>query len=263
MTKAIAEAEIQKREVGEKVKLHFNFEKNATKALGDGEFEAVVTTSKPDRHNEVIVTEGVDTENYMANNAVVLYGHDYFGLPIGKALSLKKMKNKITAKFKLAVDEYDFAATVAGMIKGGYLNAVSIGGIVKEWSEDYRTILQMEMIEFSVVSIPANGDAIITGKSLEEATGKSIEQISKEYEAFARDSMLDNIKHMPDDEVSSGIKVLKTLISTLEESQQASSSAGEAEPDTVKRIKKIRLTAAAKAVNQESERVIRLIKLKS
>jgi HK97 family phage prohead protease len=256
-------AEIVKREVGEKVKLHLNFEKDSTKALEDGTFEAIITTSSLDRHNEQIVTEGVDTDNYMANNPVVLYGHDYFGMPIGKTLSLKKMKNKITAKFQLAVQEYEFAATVASMIKSGYLNAVSIGGVVREWSEDYRTILQMEMVEFSVVSIPANSEAIITGKSLEEATGKSLETISKEYEDFNRGNMLDKLKHMPDDEVSMAIKVLESVVATLKESHQANSSAGDAEPIEVKRIKKVRLMQAAKAVDAEAERVIRVIKLKS
>lgn len=251
----------QKRQVGERVKLNLNITKDTTTDLGDGIFEAIITTSGTDRHNENIVTSGIDTKRYL-DNPVVLYGHDYFGLPIGKTLKLTEMKNKIKAKFQLAYEEYDFAQTVGAMIKGGYLNAVSIGGIVKKWSDDWKTIEEMEMLEFSIVSIPANGEAMITARSFEEATGKSLEKVQAEYEEFAHGDMLDKLKHMGNDDISSAIKVLESLTATLKESYDATSSVGEAEPEAVKRIKRIRLMDTAKSVNKESERVIRLIKLK-
>jgi HK97 family phage prohead protease len=262
MSETTDDTQITKREVGERVKLNLNFEPDSAKALGDGQFEAVITTSSMDRHNENIVTDGIETDTYM-QNPVVLYGHDYFGLPIGKTTKLTKMKNKIKVVFQLAVQEYEFASTVAKMIESGYLNAVSIGGKVLEWSEDYKSILKMEMLEYSVVSIPANSEALITARSLEAATGKTLSTIEKEYHEFSHGKMLDKIKHMGDDEVEQSVKVLKTLVATLEESLSAPSSAGDAEPETVRRIKKVRLLEAAKAVNKESERTIRVVKLKA
>ena len=80
----------------------------------------------------------------------------------------------------MSVEEYPFAATVAALIKGGYLNATSIGGIVRQWSDDYKTIQEMEMLEFSVVPVPANQEALMTSRSLKEMTGKDIETIRAE-----------------------------------------------------------------------------------
>lgn len=263
MTKtAQDEPEIKTRAVGEKVRVNLLVEKDAATDQGNGIIEAVITTSSVDRHNENIITSGIDTSSYM-DNPVVLYGHDYFGLPIGKTLKLTEMKNKIKAQFQLAIEAYDFAKDVYALVQGGFLNAVSIGGIVRKWSEDYKTIEEMEMVEFSIVAIPANREAIITSRQFEDATGKSLDEVSEDYDKFVHKSMLDKLQHMGNDELNQSIKVLETLMATLKESVGADSSEGPALPETVRRIKRIRLLEAVKAVNKESERTIRLIKLKS
>ena len=251
------------REVGEKVQVSLGLDNSLTKDLGDGVLETVVTTTALDRHNESISSAGVNTDSYMAN-PVVLYGHDYASLPIGKAISLTKTDNSVTARFQLAVNEYPFAKTVYDLIKGGYLNAVSIGGVVREWSEDMRTILKMDMVEFSVVPVPANPEAIITGRSFEEATGKTIEQVTEEYQDFAKKTLLDKVKHIPNNEMQTTIKVLDNLIATLKESEQADSSVGEliAEAPELKHIKTVRKVELLKAINRESEKGLRTIKLK-
>ena len=247
------------RQVGERVRLTLGIESESTKDTGDGSFETVITTSTLDRQGESITTTGIDTTAYMAN-PVVLYGHDYQGLPIGKTTKLTAFNNKLKARFQLAVNEYPFAATVAALIKGGYLNAVSIGGMVKQWSDDYRTIEELEMVEFSVVPVPANPEALITARALEDMTGKSVETIEAEFKDFAHKSMLDGLKHMRHDEVNDTIKVLENLVATLKVAAQPSASE---EPNEVKRIKHITLRDSAKAVATQSERVIRVIKLKS
>lgn len=249
--------EIIKREVGEKVQFHMHLEKGSTKELDadNGILEAVVTTSGEDRHRGKIVTDGIDTSNYIEKNPVVLYGHDYWGFPIGKTIKLKQQKNKMTARFQLAIEEYDFAKTVYNLVKGGYLNAVSIGGIVRKWSEDYRTILEMEMLEFSIVSIPANPDAMITARSFEAVAGKSMNDVRKEFEQFSRVSLLDKVKHMPEDEVKDAVKVLENLTARLKESAESGSL-----PDAKPHIKRIVLRDAA-AVATQSQKVIKTIKV--
>lgn len=246
------------REIDEKVYIPSLIDAGKTKDLGDGIVEAVVTTGNVDRQNEKIVTDGIDVSPYLAS-PIVLYGHDYESLPIGKTISLKQSKNKMTAKFQFAIDEYPFAKTVYNLVKGGYLNDVSIGGIVKKWSEDYSTIEQMEMIEFSVVNIGANRDAKIIARSLD----MDVKELKEQYEDFVRRSMVDKVKHMGDDEIEQSIKVMKNLIGVLEESATTQSSEGDAEPQQVKRIKRIRMLDTAKSVHRESERIIRTIKLKA
>lgn len=243
------------RKVGEKVKLNLTFEASKTKALGDGVLEAVITTSSIDRYNESIATDGIDVSAYM-NNPVVLYGHDYSGLPIGKTLKLTQMKNKIKAQFELAVNEFPFAATVYALVQAGYLNAVSIGGRVREWSEDYKTILQMEMVEFSIVAVPANPEALITGKSFEEAVGKSIETVEQEFEDFNKKMMLDKLKGMGEDETIGAIKVLENLVARLKETA-VQPSPSDANQKTIKRF----VLKDAQRVAEQSQRVIRVIKI--
>lgn len=247
---------IIKREVGERVDIICSFEPTTVKELGNGIFEATVTTPTKDRQGENIITTGVDASTWEKTGMPVLYGHDYSGLPIGKGLSWKSYKNKMTSRFQLAVDEYPFAATVAAMIKGGYLNAVSIGGIVKKWSDDYLTIVEMEMVEYSVVPIPANADALITSRALEEATGKSVAEIKGEFEDFNKKVMLDKMSSMPDDEVNDAITVLRNLTARLEETAAIPSL-------TDAKTKQMRILTLkdAQAVVTQGQKVIKTVKL--
>lgn len=252
----ITEEEKVTREVGERVDLLCNFDQASVKSLGDGVFEATVTTSEVDRHMESIDTEGISTDNYM-KNPVVLYGHDYSSLPIGKAISVKSFKNKMTARFQLAVKELPFAATVAELIKGGYLNAVSIGGVVRQWSEDYMTIQEMDMVEFSVVPVPANPSAIITGKSLKEMTGKDSDEIAKEFAEALNQNLVDKVKDLDDTELKSYIKSLEGLLVILKAN-------AETEPTSKSEREVIRLTLrkTAAEVSQNSQNIIKLVKKK-
>lgn len=255
MSKTATEPQTAQRKTGEHVVLHANFEPTLTKDLGEGIIEAVVTTGALDHHNENILMDGVDVSAY---HGTVLYGHDYEGLPIGKTISLTKMKNKIKAKFQLAVQEYPFANLVYQMIKGGYLSDVSIGGIVRRWSDDYQTIEEMVMKEFSVVPIGANQEAMITGV---KALNISRKDLKREYKDFAKKVWLDKVSDMPHDELNDAIRTLKNLVATLEESAKAN-SAPEPASKELSRIKHITLRDSAKAVVTQSQRVITTIKLK-
>ncbi len=256
MTKTDDKPEIVKREVGEHVKFGAHFEGEKTKDLGEGVVEATISTNSVDHHGEVINQDGVDVSQY---HGAVLYGHDYDGLPIGKTISMKKFKNKMTARFQLAVKEYPFAQTVYDMIKGGYLTDVSIGGLVAKWSDDYRTIEEMIMKEFSVVPIGANSDAQITSKGMEKAIGKTYEQVKTEYQDFAKKIMLDKMKGMPDDEIKDAIKTLKILLARLEESAVGESLADD---KPLKRsITHMFVLKDAKAVVEQSQKVIKIVKL--
>lgn len=248
-----------KREIGERVDIVMAFEKDSVKDLGDGQFTATVTTSDVDRMGESIDTQGITTDAYM-QNPVVLYGHDYSALPIGKTTKLAAFKNKMTATFQLATKEYPFADTVAQLIKGGYLSAVSIGGVVRQWNESYTEIQAMEMVEFSVVPVPANGAALITGRALEEVTGKSAEQVTKEYHDFQHQAYTKSLKGLDTDELSRHIKSLKDLTVILETAKAAKTN----EKDTPEADEKIILTLrkAGGQVSETGQKIIKLVKAK-
>lgn len=249
-----------KRSVGERVQLNLGIDGVETKDLGEGVLEAIITTSIVDRHGEVIETEGIDTDSYM-NNPVVLYGHNYSALPIGRTLKLTKTKNKIKAKFELAINEYPFAMDVYKMVKGGFLNAVSIGGVVREWSEDWTRILKMDMVEFSIVPVPANEEAIITGRSLEAVTGKTQEQVAKEFKDFVRQSIFDKADSMGDDDLDKTIKTLDNLLVTLKSAADEHAKTGKQAPATVRKKRYLKLKMSAQKVATESNRVVRVVKL--
>lgn len=243
--------EIVKREVGEKVQIKANFEEGSVKALGEGVLEAIVNTGQPDRQNESINIDGVNFKDYKTNNPVVLYGHDYYSLPIGKALSVRKTDAGIVAKFQLATDIYDFAQTVYDMIQGGFLNAVSIGVIVKEWSADFTEIMASEMVEFSVVPVPADRGALI-----QRSLGKTEEAIRTEYKDFVVKSLENKSSK---DEVETHIKNLESLVALLKETHKESQN--EAAPDKVKTIRKIVLSKTAGQLVKEAETTVHVLKV--
>ena len=240
-------------DIGDHVNMLTAFEPDSVKDLGGGAFTATVTTSDIDRTGETIATGGISTDSYM-NNPVVLYGHDYQSLPIGKCTKITAFKNKLVATFQLAVNEYPFAKTVADMIKGGYLNAVSIGGVVKQMSQDFSSIEAMEMVEFSVVPVPANANALITARSLFDTTGKSTEQIAKEYKDFVREASIDKIKALDNSDIDNYIKSLEEVTAILKSAQIEKAS------DTPKT--KIVIRKAAAQISYDSQQFIRLIKAK-
>lgn len=133
------------------------------KDLGDGEVEAVIATGALDRHEEKIKIEGIDFKKYL-KNPVVQWAHNYDLPPIGKATKIWIDGNKLYGRVKFAVDQNPFAKTVYDLIKAGFINAVSIGFIPKEM--DGNTFIKSEMVEFSVVPVPANSEALISARKL-------------------------------------------------------------------------------------------------
>ncbi len=48
----------------------------------NGTFDVIVSTEMKDRANEIVRQSGWELQNYK-NNPIVLWGHDYYSLPIG------------------------------------------------------------------------------------------------------------------------------------------------------------------------------------
>lgn len=195
---------------------------SVAKGLNPGEIEVVVSNSATDRQGESIEMGGIDIKQ-VQRNPVVLWAHDYQSLPIGKIERLWKSNGNLMAKIKFAVDIVPFAETVYKLIMAGVLNAVSIGGIVKEYGvtngvTDYSVIQKMEMVELSVVPVGAHPDALVTSKGLEKAQ-ISQEEFDLQYKSFVDSAKIDStIENM----IESHIKATKDLVSALESTVGAS-----------------------------------------
>lgn len=140
----------------------------------------VISSSSKDRYGDVVRPTGMQKKNFR-RNPVVLWAHEYYALPVGR--SLREMRDgqviQGSAEFIDAALS-DFADTVFRYLKGGYLSAVSIGfmpiktQVIKEaddddgdpwsWWPNFEYV-EWDLLEYSIVPVPANPDAIIEGRS--------------------------------------------------------------------------------------------------
>lgn len=216
--------------------------------LQDGEVEFVVSTDALDAHGERINVAGIDIKDFK-KNPVVLWGHDGFNLPIAKATKVWKEGNKLMAKAKFYLKD-DFARKVYEYIADGYLNAVSIGGMVQEWADDGITISKLLMKEFSVVSVPANQEALVANKSLSGEQKAELRQLANRY---ARKVLDDADGH---DDLHRDIEVLDNLVATLKEVALPSKTNVEQANSLQKRV----VLRQAQTVDKQAQKII--VKLK-
>lgn len=216
--------------------------------LAEGEVEFIVSTNSWDSHGERINVDGINISEFK-KNPVVLWGHDGFNLPIAKATKVWKDGGKLMARAKFYLKD-DFARKVYDYIVDGFLNAVSIGGTVDEWASDGLTINKMTMKEFSVVSVPANPDALATAKSLD---GNQKAELRALANGYAR-KMLE--KENGASEIEKNIESLETLVATLREVASPSKTQEASAGPITKRV----VLRQAQVVVQQAENVIRIIK---
>lgn len=132
---------------------------------------ALVSTDTRDRMGEVVDHNGADLKNFK-KNPVVLFGHQSFNPPIGKALWIKKTAEGIMSKVQFAKTQ--LADDIFNLFKGGFMRAFSIGFIPKEWidgdgeKKPRRTFTKWELVEFSAVPVPANPDALMLAMKNDE-----------------------------------------------------------------------------------------------
>lgn len=167
------EATFQKinNEILEKVSLAFATKEfkdaiEKTKAATDsGTFEVIISTADEDRQGGVIDQGGWDFTNYK-NNPVVLWGHNYGGLPIGVTDEIfTNDKGQTIAKGRFAPEEANpFAQQVRRLYDAKIVKTTSVGFIAREM--EGNVITKAELLEFSFVPVPANPMALSLAKEL-------------------------------------------------------------------------------------------------
>jgi len=141
-------------------------EKNDVKELkGDGKFKVIGSAEVVDRDGDVVVVSGIELDRYN-KNPIVLFGHDYWSLPIGKTtdvyIDVIEGKNCLVFEGEFAPAEANpEAQKVRRLYDLGMLNTVSIGFITKERdAEKFDHITRSELLEISFVPVPANQEAV-------------------------------------------------------------------------------------------------------
>lgn len=103
-----------------------------------------------------------------------LWSHDNTAPPIGKVTNVFVSGRKLIGDIRFATAEtYQFAGDIFRLIDAGYISAVSVGFVPIEWeipkSPERRggvNFIKQELLEISVVSLPANANALLEGRAL-------------------------------------------------------------------------------------------------
>jgi HK97 family phage prohead protease len=141
-----------------------------TKA-NDGSFIAIASTNMVDRHGEVVDNNGWELKAYK-QNPVILWGHDHNEPAIG--VSKKTWVEGTGKKAKLMIqpllhDVTEKARAISALVDMGVIKTLSVGFKPLE-SPDGVTFTKNELLEVSMVNVPANAEArIMAYKGLKEA----------------------------------------------------------------------------------------------
>ena len=167
-------------EVGQS--LDFSLETKIRQSAKDPNvFTFVITNGKKDRHDSRVNPNGMDFSDYK-RNPVVLFNHDYNKI-VGTAANIRRAGDAIIAD--VIFDTGAAGEEIRGMVERNVLRATSIGFMVKKWSYEESTdtfiIDESELLEFSIVTVPSNRDALIVRSRASEMR-KDIERMRLDIE---------------------------------------------------------------------------------
>ena len=164
--------------------LHKTFE---IKAAADGRM--IASTPDVDRDKDRVIATGARLDNFL-KNPVLMYGHNYrdpWAL-IGKAADLQVDAGGINFQPELRepANDSDPMTVIRALWDQKLLRAASIGFNPTKWMENEvggRDFVEWELLEISIVPIPANQNALrlaakaIDGGSEELATTQPVQPV--------------------------------------------------------------------------------------
>ncbi|KKW11347.1 MAG: hypothetical protein UY48_C0021G0009 [Candidatus Gottesmanbacteria bacterium GW2011_GWB1_49_7] len=127
-----------------------------------------------DRYSEVVVPDGGKLDNYK-RNPVLLFAHNNWAPPVGKldTPSFEQTPQHLDADGLFATKLDDFSRLLYDMYINEFMNAVSIGFMPIEWSDEPMIMGQKgitfkvwELLEVSCCPVPALPSALQAGKSI-------------------------------------------------------------------------------------------------
>lgn len=205
----------------------------------DGGLEFVLSDETVDRYGDIIEAKGWVLANFK-KNPIALFGHSG-GFPIGTWSNLRVEGSKLIGKLNLAargtsarIDE------LISLVEQGILRAVSVG-FVPIKSEPInpdrpygpQKYTKQELIETSLVSVPANPAALALAKSLNisdetmslafgeqaEVRRRDVSATGKQAETTPTERSVSREDHPPSQ--AKAISTMKTLSHRIEDAQTA------------------------------------------
>ena len=147
--------------------IHKTFDITVKEKRKDGG-RILISTGSLDRERDRVLPQGARVENYL-KNPVVQWGHNYRDpwATVGKTTQLEIGEEGIIADFELrpAANDQDPQNVVLLLWNGEWIRTASIGfdPSVKAWEENEeggRDFTAWELLEWSLVPIPANQEAL-------------------------------------------------------------------------------------------------------
>lgn len=134
----------------------------------DRRIRMTASTGAVDRHRDTIDPKGWELGDY-AKNPVVLFAHNYWSVPIAKAVETRKSDEALEQVWEFAPkDVLPFAEMVLQLYRGRFMNASSVGFLPLKWVFDEERrgydIIEAELLEVSAVPVPANQEALQNAK---------------------------------------------------------------------------------------------------
>ena len=142
---------------------------------GDRVVEFIASDESVDRYGDVIMADGWELEHFRSN-PIFLWSHDNRA-PIGTVPTIGIVGKQLRATVRFAKGK-QLAEELWSFVKDGILRAVSVGFSVNseddyEWIEDEDgnetggiRFLRQELLELSLVAVPANRHALMRAKAL-------------------------------------------------------------------------------------------------
>ena len=126
-----------------------------------GEFVFTASTESTDREGDVIKADGWVLDNFKSGG-VLLWGHNQDKLPVGKVLWVKQKDGQLLGKARFN-GQTQLSKDVEKLVRMGDLTGISVGfrALESEKTHEGRMFTKQELLEVSVVNVPANPDAVI------------------------------------------------------------------------------------------------------
>jgi len=195
------------------------------KAAGDTAapvLDFIATDETLDRYHEVISLDGWELDNYL-KNPVVVDSHDYSTIAkiVGSSTSLTITPRGMINRVHFATDN-PLGNLAYKLALGGFIKSESVGFIPLEWTngpvsagsdEPDRTYTRQELLEISLVAIPANPGATVGLALKSGAVNKAdVSAVADFLGAFGHSTLVPAIKR---NQARRSLNLLRQLRNTL------------------------------------------------
>lgn len=139
------------------------------KAAGERKYSWTISTGVVDRDRDTLKVEGWRLDAYR-KNPVVLWAHSHRDLPLGKAEWVAAEASALKARMEFAPAEANpMAEMVRALVDFGALRATSVRfrPLKSNWNDERggMDFEEHELLEFSIVPVPANPEALLDAKA--------------------------------------------------------------------------------------------------